>query len=93
MMVRIGEAPVDVVDAICARRPCYQFGFDKGAFVQGRGYVRYHKTALRVCQTRHLHGCPEDWVCPAPCRTVQLPLVETCRYCGASRPAEAMEQP
>ena len=91
MKIRVGGQLVDVVDALCASRPCFHLGFDKGTFVQGRGYTSYHKVAEAVCQTRHLHGCPDDWVCAHPCRTIQIPLVSVCRLCGAVRPPDLVD--
>jgi hypothetical protein len=44
----------------CQFRSCFRPGEDKGSFVQGRGYVSYHKVPKKVCMTRHLHGCPLD---------------------------------
>jgi hypothetical protein len=44
----------------CADRVCYQPMQDKGAFVQGRGYVRYYDKPRWVCQTNHLWGCPPE---------------------------------
>lgn len=56
--VKDGKLRVDVARADCLSRSCYQLGFDKGVYVQGRGYVSYHKKERPVCMTRHLHGCP-----------------------------------
>jgi hypothetical protein len=59
---------IDVVDRRCFKRSCYALGFDKGTFVQGRGYTSYYDKPRKVCQTRHLHGCP---------------IVAVCRHCRA----------
>ncbi len=71
MLVRIGKHRVDVVDVKCKDRDCFQLGFDKGTFVQGRGYTSYHKKELPVCMRRHLHGCPHPSVCPG-CRLLSI---------------------
>jgi len=71
MKIKIGKLVVDVLDADCADRPCYRFGYDKGSFTPGRGYTRYHTVERPVCMTRHLHGCPANSVCPT-CRTVTV---------------------
>ena len=49
---------VDVFDKDCGSRSCFGLGFDKGTFVQGRGYTSYHAKPRPVCMTRHLNGCP-----------------------------------
>lgn len=64
MEVKINGKRVDVVDAACAERTCFQLGVDKGTFVPGRGYTRYHKEPRWVCQRRMLHGCPTWHQCP-----------------------------
>ena len=71
MIVRVGKRHVDVANKKCPDRPCYQFGFDKGTYVQGRGYTSYHKEERPVCLTRHLHGCPGNSVC-GDCRLVSV---------------------
>lgn len=56
---KIDGRVVAVVDEDCEHRPCFSLGFDKGSFVQGRGYTSYHRDGARpVCWTRHLSGCP-----------------------------------
>ena len=70
MKIKHDGLTVDVVDAKCFDRPCYRLGFDKGSFVQGRGYTKYHRDAkgktveYPVCYTRYLHGCPTNSGCP-----------------------------
>ena len=70
MKIKIGKLRVDVSEARCASRPCFQFGFDKGSYSPGRGYTSYHKDTkgryveYPVCMRRHLHGCPTLSVCP-----------------------------
>ena len=80
MILKIGKHRVDVADEECPGRDCYQLGFDKGTYSQGRGYTSYHKKELPVCWTRHLSGCPHDSVCPK-CHTLQLPGVTICERC------------
>ena len=83
MIVRIEKRQVDVLDARCAGRECYQLGFDKGSFVVGRGYTSSGPAKERaVCQTRHLHGCPVGSVCPT-CRTASVdPPGARCGWSG-----------
>ena len=69
--VKIDGRKVDVADRRCAERDCFQLGFDKGTFVQGRGYTNYHAKERPVCMTRHLHGCPTNSVCPK-CRLLSV---------------------
>jgi hypothetical protein len=70
MLVKVGKLKVSVADRECPNRPCYHLGFDKGTFVQGRGYTKYHRDAkgntveYPICFTRHLHGCPINSICP-----------------------------
>lgn len=71
MKVKIGKRYVDVLRRDCGERPCYALGFDKGVYVQGRGYTSYHKVAKPVCWTRHMQGCPDNSVCEE-CRTVSV---------------------
>jgi hypothetical protein len=54
---------VDVSYKTCPKKSCFRIGEDKGTFVQGRGYVRYHEKVRLVCFWRHLHGCPTASVC------------------------------
>jgi len=63
MLVKIGKHRVDVADSKCGSRPCYQFGFDKGTYAQGRGYTSYYDKPKPVCMARMLHGCPSNSVC------------------------------
>jgi len=71
--IKIGQKMigVDVLDEKCPSRPCFQFGFNKGTFVQGRGYTSYYDKERPVCMRRHLHGCPTNSVCPK-CRTLTV---------------------
>lgn len=80
--VRDGKYQVAVARKDCRERKCYVLGFDKGTFVQGRGYTSYHKKERPVCMTRHLCGCPHGSVCPK-CRTMELdPPGAKCRWVG-----------
>ena len=81
MLVKIGEHRVDVVDQQCAKRKCFQLGFDKGSFVQGVGYTFYHAKERAVCMQRFLHGCPTPSICPE-CRTLQISDVLFCAKCS-----------
>ena len=85
MNVKINGKNVDVCHKDCPKQECFHLGQDKGTFVQGRGYTSYHKTPLWVCMTRHLHGCPEGWLCPEPCNTIMAPPNKKCRWCGKTR--------
>lgn len=75
MLVTINRRKVDVLDSDCAQRPCFALGFDKGTYVQGRGYTSYHtdtkgrRIEKAVCMTRHLRGCPINSVCGTCRRT------------------------
>lgn len=62
---------VDVAYKTCPKKSCFHIGEDKGTFVQGRGYVQYHKKVRLVCFTRHLQGCP---------------VASVCRLCGTVSP-------
>ena len=64
MIIKIGKHHVDVLDAKCKDRYCYELWFDKGVYAQGRGYTNYYKKPLPVCWTRHINGCPAHSVCP-----------------------------
>ena len=79
MNVRMGKLQVSVAFADCGERDCFQLGFDKGTFVQGRGYVSYRAKERPVCMTRHLRGCPTNSVCP------------NCRTLSARHPGEACD--
>jgi hypothetical protein len=68
---------VDVSYKSCPKKSCFRIGEDKGLFVQGRGYVKYHDKVRLVCFQRHLHGCPTASVCRV-CRTCS-PEGETCQ--------------
>lgn len=89
MICKIGKLKVDVLDAKCAKRPCFYLGFDKGSFTQGVGYTSYHRDAKGriverpVCWRRHMHGCPHLSVCLA-CNLLEVdgPGAK-CRACGA----------
>jgi hypothetical protein len=80
MLVKINNMQVDVVDKGCAKRSCFQLGFDKGTFVQGRGYTSYHAKQKPVCMRRFLHGCPHPNTCPG-CMTGALEGVTECYKC------------
>jgi len=71
MMVRINGRMVDVSRKDCANRTCFVLGFDKGTYVQGRGYTSYHKKERPVCFTRFMHGCPMNSICPV-CRFLSV---------------------
>lgn len=77
MLVKIGDLRVDVCDPDCGSRECFQLGFDKGSFSQGRGYTSYHQDAKGrrverpVCMERHIRGCPSNSVCEK-CRTLSV---------------------
>lgn len=45
-------------DVLCAYRPCYQWGEDKGHYTAGIGYTGYYKKPIPACLTRLLRGCP-----------------------------------
>jgi hypothetical protein len=91
--IRDGQHLVDVRDTGCKERPCYQLGFDKGTFSQGRGYTSYHKQPRPVCFTRHLHGCPSNSVCPE-CRTLEVdPPGSLCRQPGCDGMTEEILVP
>lgn len=95
--VTVGDTKgIDVVDADCPFRPCFALGFDKGSFVQGRGYTSYHPGGPRpVCWTRHMNGCPTagvHLVC-GDCRAVPALVMDgeerpekpaACEKCGSS---------
>ena len=87
MIKKIGKHRVDVSSQHCSDQlPCFQLGFDKGTFVSGRGYTKYHKKPLPVCWTRQMHGCPDAGIC-ADCRAVYSPataLAGKCRSCGSA---------
>jgi hypothetical protein len=74
---------VEVVDALCAKRTCFNLFQDKGTFVQGRGYTSYHAKPQWVCGRRHLHGCPHVAVC-TKCRVLALELQKVCSHCGGA---------
>jgi len=57
------KVSVEVSYKTCPNKSCFQIGEDKGTFVQGRGYVKYHDKVRLVCFRRHLHGCPTASVC------------------------------
>lgn len=84
-IIKIGEHKVDVSSRHCGPAlPCYWLGFNKGTFVQGRGYTKHHDKPLPVCWTRHLNGCPVVGIC-LDCRTVYSPahrLEGKCSWCG-----------
>jgi len=89
MIVHFAEhGSVDVVDADCEFRPCFQFGLDKGTFVAGRGYTRYYDKPYPVCMTRHLHGCPHkenEYVCCCDdCGHRPVTESEPCPRCGGT---------
>jgi hypothetical protein len=63
MLIKIDGRTVDVLDEKCAKRPCFWLGFNKGTFVQGRGYTKYHAKERPVCWQRHMSGCPTHTVC------------------------------
>lgn len=54
---------VEVSRKSCPQKSCFWIGEDKGTFVQGRGYVRYHDKVRMVCMRRHLYGCPTASIC------------------------------
>ena len=90
MIIRIQGRKIDVARSDCSERPCFQFGFDKGSYSQGRGYTDYHtdskgrRVARPVCMTRHLRGCPVNSVC-ATCRTCSvLPPGGACESWGCA---------
>jgi len=84
MKVRVKGKSVDVAAASCPKLKCFQLGQDKGHFVQGRGYVSYHKSSLYVCMERHVRGCPRIGVC-ADCRSVITPsYLGKCGWCGSA---------
>lgn len=71
---------IDVLDRQCFDRSCFRLGFDRGTFVQGRGYVSYHTEKRAVCMTRFLHGCPCSTICPQ-CRTLHVEGLKECERC------------
>lgn len=84
MIIKIQDKRVDVCDKECASRGCFSLFSDKGVYVQGRGYVSYHKKERWVCGTRHLHGCPTPSICPK-CRTLSVRNPgEQCGWCSCS---------
>lgn len=74
MIVKIGKHKVDVAYRDCGKRECFWLGFDKGTYVQGRGYTSYYPKPKPVCWRRHMHGCPINSVCPV------------CRLCSVDAP-------
>lgn len=80
MLVKIQKKLVEVKDKDCATRSCFQLGQDKGTFVQGRGYVSYHKEPKWVCLRRMIHGCPTAAVCPT-CRLAHVEGISVCDQC------------
>ena len=82
MTKRIGGHMVDVASPGCGPElQCFWLGFDKGRFVQGRGYTHYHKTERPVCFTRHQHGCPMAALC-RDCNFVANPAAAAAGVCG-----------
>jgi hypothetical protein len=87
MIVKIERRNVDVLDSDCAKRSCFQLGFDKGTFSPGRGYTSYHQDSRGrriekpVCMTRHLRGCPINSMC------------STCRLCSVLEPGSPCGSP
>jgi hypothetical protein len=85
MNIKISGKSVDVYDAKCATRSCFRLGQDKGVFVQGRGYTKYHAKPRWVCMRRHLSGCPSVGVCANDdCRYVLLEGETVCSHCGTA---------
>jgi hypothetical protein len=80
MKIKIRDKQVDVADALCKTRSCFQLGQDKGTFVQGRGYTSYYKNPQWVCLRRMLHGCPHVGSCPS-CRLAYLEGATHCERC------------
>lgn len=94
----------DVLDKLCAWRPCLQIGEDKGSFTPGVGYTSYHDKPRLVCMTRHCNGCPTPLpepdperarCCPAPelatLKRGLIPLKQQCRTCGKWHQGWALE--
>lgn len=83
MIVSDGQRGVDVAHKTCLTASCYQLGFDKGTFVQGRGYTNYHKKEKPVCWTRHMNGCPIRGRCKQCGSIVAEPLMKAkqCPHC------------
>ena len=83
---------------LCWMRQCLRLGFDKGPFVQGRGYVG-HRDPTPVCLTRHIAGCPQPLPEPDPenARCCYRPAYHvdgrrrtaTCATCGETVPVFA----
>lgn len=73
MKVKYNGTKVDVLDAACLKRACFELFFDKGTYSPGRGYTKYYTdsrgryVAHAVCGRRHLSGCPVNSICPV-CR-------------------------
>lgn len=84
MLITVDKKSVEVYDSLCPSRSCFQLGADKGNYVQGRGYVSYHKEPKWVCWRRHMHGCPSVGVC-GQCRRSLLEKQTVC-FCGAEVP-------
>jgi hypothetical protein len=83
--VKVNKHKVDVSYPECGPNlPCFCLGFDKGTFVQGRGYTKYYDKELPVCWTRHSRGCPDVGIC-LDCRTIASPVTllrGKCGWCG-----------
>lgn len=67
---------VDVSYKTCPSKSCFRIGEDKGTFVQGKGYVKYHDKVRLVCWQRHIDGCPTTSICRF-CHTM-FPEGEVC---------------
>ncbi len=81
MKVKIKGKKVDVLDADCRTRSCLTLGQDKGTFVPGRGYTKYHEKPEWVCLRRMLHGCPSAGACPN-CHQAFVEGMIKCRQCN-----------
>jgi len=83
---------VDVLKKDCLSRSCFMLGFDKGTYVQGRGYTSYHKKERPVCMTRHLNGCPHHSICPQ-CRLLSVEQAgAACEHVGCGGVTEPWEE-
>lgn len=88
------DREVQVLDALCPYRSCLHVGENKGTYVQGRGYVSYHRRPWLECVKRNRDGCPAPIPAPEPeesrcCRVPDFAkpregtLRQRCRTCGA----------
>jgi hypothetical protein len=95
MKIRIKGRAVEVLDALCAFRPCLRPGEWKGVLTPGRGYQYAPQSAWHWrCFRRDNQGCPHPLPAPDPERarccdaprvraTKAAPRKQRCLTCGA----------